>query len=110
MNSLIQQLYLVEAFRCGVFSTPSKFELKEPSQEAEVANEANLAPRPEETKLIEAKAPSDNDILFREFRLMFAHLQNGATRYYDTLPFCRAFKDYDGRPVNLGDQKDVVNK
>jgi len=122
MNSLIQQLYLVEGFRRGVFSTSSNVPLPK-SQEIEVAAEGpvakkldgvskseSLSPRVEESKLIETKAPNDTDILFNELQLMFAHLQNGATRYYDTLPFCRSFKDYDGRPVNLGDQKDVVRQ
>jgi len=27
-------------------------------------------------------------------------------QFYETLPFCRAFKDYDGQPIKLSEQQD----
>ena len=28
-------------------------------------------------------------------------------RFYDTMPFCRSFKDYDGEPIQVTEQKDA---
>lgn len=53
--------------------------------------------------------PSDSDnasVLF-ELQVLFGYLRFSQKNYCDTLSFCKAFKDYDGEPVKLGEQKDV---
>jgi ubiquitin C-terminal hydrolase len=50
---------------------------------------------------------SDNALVLFELQVLFGYLRFSQKNYCDTLSFCRAFKDYDGEPVRLGEQKDV---
>ena len=34
-------------------------------------------------------------------------MQVSQKRYCDTRPFCGSFRDYDGEPIRLGEQRDV---
>jgi ubiquitin C-terminal hydrolase len=50
---------------------------------------------------------SENEAMLFQLQVMFGSMRLSQRRYYDTLPFCRSFIDYDGQPVNLGEQKDI---
>jgi hypothetical protein len=52
-------------------------------------------------------ANEENDALLFQLQVMFAYLRLSQKSFYDTLPFCRSFKDYDGQPVSLREQKDI---
>ena len=38
---------------------------------------------------------------------MFGHLQESLRQYYNPKRFCEAYKDYDGRPIDVTVQMDV---
>lgn len=40
-------------------------------------------------------------------RYLFGFLRSSRRQYYDTIPFCLSFKDYDGEAINIREQKDV---
>jgi ubiquitin C-terminal hydrolase len=50
---------------------------------------------------------SDNATVLFELQVLFGYLRFSQKNYCDTLSFCKSFKDYDGEPVRLGEQKDV---
>ena len=50
--------------------------------------------------------PDPNSLLF-QLQVLMGFLKVSTKRWYDTISFCRAVKDYDGQPVSLGEQKDV---
>jgi ubiquitin C-terminal hydrolase len=79
MNSFLQQLYMVPRFREGLFRVHNHL------------------------------GPDDNpdESLIHQFQVMMGHLKISQKRYYDTLPFCKTFKDETGQPVPLNEQKDV---
>lgn len=47
--------------------------------------------------------PSDS-VLF-QLQTLFGYIQISQKRYCDTRPFCMSFKDYDGTPIRLGEQR-----
>jgi len=46
------------------------------------------------------------DLLF-QLQVLFGNLRISQKCYYDTLPFCKSFMDYDGQPISLSEQKDI---
>jgi ubiquitin C-terminal hydrolase len=80
MNSLLQQLYHTPSFSSGLLQI--------------------------ESKLSEGKDQDSEKVLF-QLQVLFGFLRLSQKRYYDTLPFCKVFKDYDGEPIRLGEQKDI---
>ncbi|CAM9942345.1 unnamed protein product, partial [Choristocarpus tenellus] len=86
MNSLLQQLYHVPSF-----------------------SEPLLGLSPQTGGFIENGIESlsaEDQVLF-QLQVLFASLRVSQRQYYDTLPFCSVFKDYDGQPTRLAEQKDV---
>jgi ubiquitin C-terminal hydrolase len=81
MNSLLQQLFHTPAFSSGMLHIEAK-----PADEV--------------------KEPDNEKVLF-QLQVLFGFLRLSQKRYYDTLPFCKVFKDYDGEPIRLGEQKDI---
>lgn len=52
--------------------------------------------------------PEDQaDSVFHQFQQMFAHLAAGVEPWYEPQGFWRAFKDYEGRPVNIREHQDA---
>ena len=70
MNSLMQQFFMIPKFRKGLLSLPP-------------LNQENL----------------NDDVLYQMQRL-FAHLQESQKKFYNTIGFCKAYKDYSGQSVN----------
>eukprot|EP00612_Vaucheria_litorea_P000417 CAMPEP_0171455010 /NCGR_PEP_ID=MMETSP0945-20130129/2074_1 /TAXON_ID=109269 /ORGANISM="Vaucheria litorea, Strain CCMP2940" /LENGTH=1188 /DNA_ID=CAMNT_0011980161 /DNA_START=261 /DNA_END=3827 /DNA_ORIENTATION=+ len=49
----------------------------------------------------------ENQELLLKMQVLFASLKVNQRRYHDTLPFCKAFMDYDGNPMRVNEQKDA---
>lgn len=117
MNSFIQQLYAVREFRHGVFQavasppnsaiTEADFVSSSASTAPSSANESRIRSISADDEKSETPRAASSDPLLHQLQLMFANLSLSHKRFYDTLPFCKAFTDYDGRPLNLSEQKDV---
>jgi len=45
--------------------------------------------------------------VLQQLQLLFGHLAWGQKSFFDTLDFCLHIKDYNGAPLNIGEQKDV---
>ena len=78
MNSVFQQLYMVPELRNAVLSVDS------------------TAQDEEERK----------DSVFYQFQMMFASLAATRVDFYAPRGFWRAFKDYDGEPINVREHQD----
>jgi ubiquitin C-terminal hydrolase len=89
MNSFVQQLFHIPAFKSGLLRI-------------------NAAKKRAEKAPVDASAqPDANAQLLFQLQVMFGFMNFSQKRYYDTLPFCRTFLDYDGEPVSLSEQKDI---
>ena len=40
-------------------------------------------------------------------QVLFGYLGVSQKKFYDTIPFCKALKEYDGSQLRLGEQKDI---
>ena len=56
--------------------------------------------------LQEYKGDMIDDNLLRQLRRLFGYLELSARRAYDPKPLCFAFKEFDGSPTKIGEQKD----
>jgi ubiquitin C-terminal hydrolase len=50
---------------------------------------------------------SDSRAVLEQLQVLFANLSESLRRAYDTIDFCRTLKDYDGQPINVGQQMDA---
>lgn len=82
MNSLFQQLFAVPEFRHNLLCMKTQ--------------------RDSETD------PAD-DTLY-QLQVLFGSLLVSPLRYLDTMPLCRTFRDFDGEPVRMSEQKDVSHR
>jgi ubiquitin C-terminal hydrolase len=82
MNSVMQQLFHVAAFRSAVLAANS-----EKSQN-------------------DQPAPSQDSLLY-QCQHMFAAMQFSNRKSFDTISFCQSITDFDGQPLRLGEQKDA---
>lgn len=80
MNSLIQQLFMIKPFREGI-------------QQACIA--------------VEDPDDSLDDNLLYQLQNLFWNLEESDKKYFEPIGFCRAFKDYEGNPMNVKIQQDV---
>jgi len=80
MNSFLQQLFHVPAFRRGVLAATAKDGGKE---------------------------PDESWSLLRQMQILFGQLKHSQKKYYDTLSFCQSMTDFSGQPINVGEQQDV---
>eukprot|EP01022_Parablepharisma_sp_SALTPOND_P026524 TRINITY_DN64327_c6_g1_i1.p1 TRINITY_DN64327_c6_g1~~TRINITY_DN64327_c6_g1_i1.p1 ORF type:complete len:2209 (+),score=297.78 TRINITY_DN64327_c6_g1_i1:12673-19299(+) len=78
MNSLLQQLYMIPTFRSDILA------VEDPKKEI----------NPEENLLYQTQC-------------LFAALNESVKQYYNPKIFCHAFKDWDGKPINVLEQMDV---
>jgi ubiquitin C-terminal hydrolase len=81
MNSTLQQLFMVPAFRYGILGADT--DVSSPSD-----------------------AEAKDDILF-QLQLLFAYLQESNKAYVDPTGFSAAFKDYEGQPTDVLVQQDA---
>ncbi|CAD8173749.1 unnamed protein product [Paramecium pentaurelia] len=77
MNSLLQQLYMVPAFREKLLQIEDK---------STCAQEENL---------------------IHQLKCLFLALKHSQKQYHNPKKFCHAFKDFDGNPTNIFEQMDV---
>ncbi|CAK79859.1 unnamed protein product (macronuclear) [Paramecium tetraurelia] len=77
MNSLLQQLYMVPAFREKLLQIEDK---------STCAQEENL---------------------LHQLKCLFLALKHSQKQYHNPKKFCHAFKDFDGNPTNIFEQMDV---
>jgi hypothetical protein len=104
MNSLIQQLFHIPALSDGLLKIeggPAGASAAPADGDEEPDSARVVVHDPNKTNA------DDHDTLLFQLQVMFAYLRLSQKRYYDTLPFCRAFKDYDGMPISLTEQKDI---
>lgn len=80
LNSLLQQLFMIKPLRIGI-------------QEAEIQ--------------VEDAEESLEDNLVYQLKVVFWNLQESDKQYFEPLGFCKAFKDYEGQPLNMKQQQDV---
>ena len=78
MNSILQQLYMIESFRSGILSAPS--------------------PSP---------SLSSEDNLLYQLQYIFTGLKESDKQYITTKNFAKAFKDQEGNEINVVEQMDV---
>ncbi|EFN51470.1 hypothetical protein CHLNCDRAFT_59229, partial [Chlorella variabilis] len=77
MSSVFQQLFMQTTIRTLILSAPA------------VAKE------------------EQQDSVFHQMQVMFAHLALGVEPWFEPRGFWRAFKDYDGQPVNIREHQDA---
>ncbi|KAJ1402648.1 hypothetical protein B484DRAFT_317455, partial [Ochromonadaceae sp. CCMP2298] len=87
MNALLQCLFHQPAFTRGLLK---------------IRSEGTPAP----TSTTTPASADDKAVLF-QLQVIFGFMTLSQKRFCDTLPFCRIFKDYDGEPVSLSEQKDI---
>jgi ubiquitin carboxyl-terminal hydrolase 9/24 len=78
MNSLFQQLFMINSLRNDVLSV----------------KDANAQVDPDESMLY-------------QLQLLFAGLSRSEKQYVNPKGFCHAFKDWEGNPTNVLEQMDV---
>ena len=86
MNSFIQQLYHSSNFAGGLLRIS-----------VDVEDSVSTTKSP----------PSEQESMIFQLQVMFGHLKLSQKRFYDTMPFCKSFIDYDGQPISLSEQKDI---
>ena len=83
MNSIIQQMYMCPTFRYAIMSADDG----EPEKPA-YGNGV------------------DDDNLLHQLQIMFTYLTYSDRMDYSPRDFCYSYKDFDGKPMNLGAQQD----
>ena len=83
MNSIIQQMYMCPTFRYAIMSADDG----EPEKPAY----GNAV---------------DDDNLLHQLQIMFTYLTYSDRMDYSPRDFCYSYKDFDGKPMNLGAQQD----
>ena len=78
MNSILQQIYMVPTFRYAIMGF----------------NGTNINELP------------DNDDSLNQLQIMYSYLTLSEKEDYNPKNFCKAFKDYDGNPINVMVQQD----
>lgn len=80
LNSLLQQLFMIKNFRKGI-------------QEAEIC--------------VDDEEENLDDNLLYQLKVVFWNLQESDKQFFEPSGFCKAFKDYEGLPLNVKQQQDV---
>jgi len=92
MNSLLQQLYCVPQLRSRICAV----DLGDVEKRRRKKNRDKEKERNREEKQIVI-----------QLQIMFANLRESLRRFYDTSDFCKTLKDFDGNPINVGQQMDA---
>jgi ubiquitin C-terminal hydrolase len=109
MNSFLQVLFSAPEFRRAVLSMRHRDEKKEAASlpSSPKSEETSLAGAPTPTNSPAVASSSSQVTILHELQLLFGHLAWSQKSSFETLPFCRTMRDFDGRPMNIGEQKDV---
>jgi ubiquitin C-terminal hydrolase len=84
MNSFLQQLFHVPEFCDAILK---------------VSNDSKVEDNDEQS--------SSSDSFLFQLQVLFGYLRLSQKKFYDTITFCESFKDYDGQPISLIEQKDI---
>jgi len=57
--------------------------------------------------LVEYKGNTIDDNVLHQLQKLMAHLELSERSDYNPYEFCFAFKDFEGNPTNVGEQKDA---
>ncbi|KAJ3371010.1 hypothetical protein GGF31_003740 [Allomyces arbusculus] len=110
-NSMLQQFFMDPAFRnailtCPATSAPASPVLPPAAAAAAAAAAADAsATSPPAGPAAPAPEP-EPDRFLAQLQAMFAHLHASQRHEYDTRPFVRTLKDFEGRPLNEHVQMD----
>ena len=85
MNSIIQQLYMIPTLRYAV-----------------MGGEDN------DVTFYNIKFSPIDDNFLHQLQAMFTYLTISDKQYYDPQYFCKAFKDFEGNPIDIKEQKDSL--
>lgn len=119
MNSLLQQIFHIKHFTnnlLNIDTTASSATNDNKNDNTNVVElyEKALKIEPEVEVQLEVKPLSKEELLKIEsqqilfqLQVLFSYLLLSQKKYYDTLPFCRVIKDYDGEVLSLSEQKDI---
>ncbi|KAJ6239751.1 ubiquitin carboxyl-terminal hydrolase [Anaeramoeba flamelloides] len=58
-------------------------------------------------KIVNLNIEPNNENIVYQLQLLFAHLLEDEKKYIDTRNFCKTFKDYNNKPLNVTKQMDV---
>jgi len=85
MNSMMQQFFMIPAFRYNLLCVDDNI--------------------PEDIK--EYRGEQIDDSMLHQMQRLFAHLELSERSDYNPLGFTFAFKEFDGMPTNVSEQKDA---
>jgi len=85
MNSIIQQLYMIPTLRYAV-----------------------MGGEDHDITLFNIKFSLKDNNLLHQLQVMFTYLSISDKQYYDPKYFFKAFKDFDGNPINIEEQQDSL--
>ena len=85
MNSMMQQFFMVPAFRYNLLCIDDG----------------------KEEEMQEYKGEMIDDNMMHQLQKLIAHLELSERSDYNPKGFCFAFKEFDGQPTNTGEQKDA---
>jgi ubiquitin C-terminal hydrolase len=107
LNSMLQQLYMIPSFRRQLLSINIP-NLAPPQRSASPTGGTCSEQKSSTPSSLGPSVPSDpSDHLLYQVQFMFGYLSASAKKAYNTTGFCKAFKDYDGRPIDIRQQQDV---
>ena len=98
MNSLVQQLFIVDDFRKAILSA------RVDNENNDENNEEQQQEQDTENKQIGLRS---KDSVLYQIQLLFGYLMKSQKKYYDTMPLCKVLKGFDGQPLPVGEQQDV---
>ncbi|EAS02785.2 ubiquitin carboxy-terminal hydrolase (macronuclear) [Tetrahymena thermophila SB210] len=85
MNSMLQQFYMTKTFRYAILATDDE----------------------KEAEIVEYRGMYIDDNILHQIQKMFAFLDLSDRQDYNPVGFCFSFKDFSGKPVNVGVQQDA---
>ncbi len=93
MNALLQQLFHIPSFVNKLLTIEVDNSILSNYEQSEKANDG--------------QDMDYNTIVLYELQVMFCFLKFSQKKYYDTIKFCKSFKDYDNQSIKLTEQKDI---
>jgi len=131
MNSLVQQMFLVDDFRQQILSA----RVQNIDAETEQNNDASSPPPPPQPPSPPPNGANDEfmtdggimsddedddaglenkrvglrpkDSVLYQVQLLFGYLMKSQKKFYDTMPLCKVLRGFDGQPLPIGEQQDV---
>ena len=114
MNSMMQQLYMVPHFRFGVLDADVEVTDDDTEGGTVTVDPETLAKAEAWHKASKDRGaaapdmpPPASDSVLYQLQRMYSSLSMSQRQDYDPRPWCNAFKDSSGAPVNVGIQQDA---